>query len=71
MGDKGYSSGQYARRHGIRRTIPCKANEGHTGPFYRAIYRQRDHIERLVSRRKQFRRLAAYYQNCADNYQAI
>ena len=74
VGDKGYSSRKiraYLRRRGIRITIPHKANECRTGPFDRAIYRQRNRIERLINRFKQFRRLATRYEKRAENYRCM
>jgi transposase len=74
VGDKGYSSKrirQYARRRGMRITIPRKENEGRQGPFDRCIYRQRNRVERLVNRLKQFRRLATRYEKRAENYRAL
>jgi len=74
VGDKGYSSRkirQYARRHGIRITIPRKCNEHRTGPFDRALYRLRNRVERLINRLKQFRRLATRYEKRAENYRAM
>jgi transposase len=74
VGDKAYSSRQirqYARRHGIRVTIPRKSNEHRTGPFDRASYRQRNKIERLINRYKQFRRIATRYEKRAVNYHAM
>ena len=74
VGDKGYSSGEirrYAQAHGIRITIPRKENECRKGPFDREIYRQRNRVERLVNRLKQFRRLATRYEKRAENYRAL
>jgi transposase len=74
VGDKGYSSGkirEYARAHGVRTTIPRKRNEGRRGPFDREIYRQRNRVERLVNRLKQFRRLATRYEKRGENYRAM
>jgi transposase len=74
VGDKGYSSRKirsYLRRHGIRITIPHKTNERRTGPFNRALYRQRNRVERLINRFKQFRRLATRYEKRADNYHGM
>ena len=74
VGDKGYSSRkirQYARQHGIRIPIPRKQKECHKGPFHRSLYRLRHHIERLVNRCKQFRRLATRYEKRAANYHAM
>jgi len=73
-GDKGYSFRkyrQYLRRHGIRITIPRKKNEHRTGPFDRQVYRQRNQVERLFNRLKQFRRVATRYEKRAVNYAAM
>jgi transposase len=74
VGDKGDSSRtirSYLRRQGIRITIPRTTNERRTGPFDRALYRQRNRIERLINRFKQFRRLATRYEKRADNYHGM
>lgn len=74
VGDKAYSSHkirQYLRRHGSRSTIPRKSNAHRTGPFDRASYRQRNKIERLINRYKQFRRIATRYEKRAANYRAM
>lgn len=74
VGDKGYSSAAiraYCRRYRIRITIPRKRNERHRGPFSRALYRQRNRVERLINRLKQFRRIATRYEKCATNYLAM
>lgn len=74
VGDKGYSSGKsrrYLRRRGIRYTIPRKKNEKRTGPFDRAIYRERNRVERLINRLKQFRRLATRYEKRGKSYHAM
>lgn len=74
MADKGYSSGKirrYLRRRGIRLTIPRKSNEKHRGRFDRAAYRNRNRIERLFNRLKQWRRIATRYEKRASNYDAM
>lgn len=74
VGDKGYSSGnirRYARRYGIRITIPRKSNEHRSGPFDKNIYRQRNRVERLINRLKHYRRLATRYDKRAENYRAF
>jgi len=74
VGDKRYSSRairQYARAHGIRVTIPRKVNECRKGPFDRALYEQRNLVERLINRLKQFRRLATRYEKREANYRAM
>ena len=73
-GDKGHSSRRiraYLRRRGIRYTIPRKTNERRTGPFNRALYRQRNLVERTINRLKQFRRIATRYEKKAGNYLAM
>lgn len=74
VGDKGYSTNKirrYLRRRGIRYTIPRKRNARHRGRFDRAIYRQRNRVERLINRLKQFRRIATRYEKRAVNYCAM
>jgi transposase len=84
IGDKAYSSranraALRARR--IRHTIPerddQKANRARKGArggrppaFDRVRYRQRNQVERLMNRRKQFRAVATRYDKLAVRYQA-
>lgn len=74
IGDKGYT-GQpirgYLRRKGIKITIPRRRNERKQGRFDRELYRQRNLVERLINRLKQFRRLATRYEKRAHNYMAM
>lgn len=55
----------------MRHTIPHRANEQRTGPFDRAVYRQRNVVERLIARCKQFRGLATRYEKLADSYRTL
>jgi transposase len=74
VGDKGYSSGKiraYLRQRGVRYTIPRRTNERRTGPFDRELYRERNRVERLINRFKQFRRLATRYEKRAENYHGM
>ena len=74
VGDKGYGSRkirQTCRRRGVCHTIPHKANEHRTGPFDRAAYRQRNIVERLIARCKQYRGLATRYEKLADSYRTL
>jgi transposase len=74
VGDKGYSSRAiraYLRQHGIRQTIPHKRSECRCGPFDSALYRERNQVERLINRLKQFRRVATRYEKRAANYVAM
>jgi transposase len=72
--DKGYGSRDhraYLRRRGIRYTIPRKRNERQRGRFDRAIYRERNRVERLINRLKHFRRVATRYEKRAVMYHAM
>jgi transposase len=72
--DKGYTgrpNRSYLRRRGIRYTIPRLSTERRRGPFDRAIYRQRNIVERLINRLKQNRRVATRYEKRAHNFLAM
>jgi transposase len=74
VGDKGYSSRwfrSFLTRRGIRHTIPRKSNEHRSGPFDKDSYRERNRIERLFARLKQFRRIATRYEKRSLNYAAM
>lgn len=74
VGDKGYSSKKirtYLRRRGIGVVIARKDNEKHQGNFDKDAYRQRNVVERLINRLKQFRRVATRYEKRAVNYRAM
>jgi transposase len=83
-GDKAYSSRanrQALRARHIPHTIPepddQKANRARRGGrggrppgFDRQRYKQRNQVERLMNRRKQFRAVATRFDKLADRYQA-
>ena len=74
VADKGYTGRHirsYLRCHGIRLTIPRQKTERHRGQFDRALYRQRNIVERVINRLKQFRRLATRYEKRAENYRTM
>ncbi len=74
LGDKAYSSRKirrYLKRRGIGYTIPRRSNETRTGPFNRALYKERNYVERLINRLKQFRRVATRYEKRAVNFLAM
>jgi transposase len=69
-GDKGYSSPiarHRLRRRGIGRVIPSKRKQQRQRRFDREAYRERNPIERLIDRLKQFRRSATRYEKRAVN----
>ena len=72
--DKAYSSGiirSALRRRGIQPVIPTKSNERRDPTFDRDVYRERNRVERLINRLKQFRRIATRYEKRAVNYLAM
>jgi transposase len=73
-GDKGYSSPtvrRYLRGRRIGAVIPTKADEAPDPAFDRVVYRERNVVERLINRLKQWRRIATRYEKRATNYQAM
>jgi transposase len=74
VGDKGYSSPKArraVRRRGMRPVIPTKSNERRQPHFDRALYRERNRVERCINRLKQYRRVATRYEKLAVNYLAM
>lgn len=72
VGDKGYSYTtvrKYLHHRGIRVTIPRRKDQGPDICFDSAVYKERNKVERLVGRLKQFRRIATRYDKRALNYQ--
>jgi transposase len=73
-GDKGYSSPairRYLKGRRIRAIIPIKAGEAPDPTFDREAYRERNIVERLINRLKQWRRIATRYEKRARNYLAM
>ena len=73
-GDKGYSSPtvrRYLRERRIEVVIPTKANQAADPSLDRTAYRERNVIERLINRLKQWRRIATRYEKRAANYLAM
>jgi transposase len=74
VADKAYGKRafrQFLRRRGIALTIPRKSNERRRGPFDKALYRERNRVERFFNRLKQNRRVATRYEKRAVNYLAM
>ena len=74
VADKGYAGRpirSYCRRRGIRTVIPRKADERVQRTFNRAAYRERNRVERLVNRLKQYRRVATRYEKRAVYFLAM
>lgn len=63
-GDKGYSSPtvrQRLRQRGIGAVIPTKSDQRRRPRFDRGAYRERNVVERLLNRLKQYRAIATRY----------
>ena len=73
-GDKDYSSPtirRYLKARKIGAVIPTKADQIPDPDFDRVVYRERNVIERLINRLKQWRRIATRYEKRAVNYLAM
>jgi len=73
-GDKGYSSRtvrQYLQRRGIGDVIAHRSTDPVNPWFDRVAYRERNQVERLFNRFKQFRRVATRYEKLAVRYHAV
>jgi transposase len=72
-GDKGYDSNAVRRKieaMGVAPNIPPKANRRWKNCFSPYLYRDRNAIERMFGRIKDFRRIATRYDRLARNYLA-
>ena len=70
-GDKGYDSNAIRRQiegKGAMPNIPPKANRRWKNCFSPLLYRNRNAIERMFGRLKDFRRIATRYDRLADNF---
>ncbi len=71
IADKAYSAAwllDVLRCKGIVPIIPNRVDQPSNADFNRHAYRQRNLIERLVGKLKQFRRVATRYDKLADHY---
>jgi transposase len=72
-GDKGYDSDAIRRQveaRGAMPNIPPKANRRWKNCFSPVLYRNRNAIERMFGRLKDFRRIATRYDRNANNFLA-
>lgn len=72
-GDRGYSSATVRarlRQRGIGAVIPTRSNQRRRPRFDRAAYRQRNGVERLFNRLKQYRAIATRYDKRKEMYHA-
>ena len=74
VGDKGYTGRPvrgYLRRHGISAVIPQLRTEKTPRLMDWGLYRERNVVERLVGRLKEYRRIATRYDKLAASYLAF
>ncbi|SEH67193.1 IS5/IS1182 family transposase, partial [Magnetospirillum fulvum] len=72
-GDKGYDSNAVRRKiesKGAAPNIPPKVNRRWKNCFSPVLYRDRNAIERMFCRLKDFRRIATRYDRLAKNFMA-
>lgn len=73
LGDKGYDTDAIRRKvegKGAMPNIPPKANRRWKNGFSPFLYRDRNAIERMFGRLKDFRRIATRYDRSATNFLA-
>lgn len=74
IGDKGYDSKKlidYIARRGAEPVIPPRSNLKDQRAFDRHLYKERNLVERFISRIKQSRRVATRYEKTARNFLAF
>ena len=74
VGDKGYSAGRirkWCRKKHILSVIPTRSTERSNPYFSRGFYRERNLVERMINRFKEFRRLATRYEKLVENFRAM
>ena len=73
IADKAYDANSLRQLHaeqGAKAVIPSTLSRRQPIPYSKAIYRQRNLIERMFSRLKDFRRIATRYDKLARNFLA-
>lgn len=74
VADKGYSSDrirEYLNGKAIKPVIPLRSNQGRDDNFDHESYRERNLVERLINRLKQWRRTATRYEKRVENYSGM
>ena len=74
VGDKGYDSHAIKDQvinAGMPAHIPSKTSAKEEWPIDAKSYKERNRVERLVNKLKQFRRIATRYEKLADNFLAL
>jgi transposase len=74
IGDKGYDSDSIVRKieeAGASAVIPPKSNRNAIRDYDKALYKERNHVERFFNRIKQWRGLATRYEKTVESYLAM
>jgi transposase len=74
LADKGYDTDaivQQVEALGATPVIPPRANRKTQRPYDKALYKQRNRIERCFSKLKHFRRLATRFEKNKINFEAV
>jgi transposase len=74
IADKGYDSADIREAllgEGMKPVIPSRSNSVDPVRLNRKAYRERNRIERLISKLKQFRRVATRYEKLAATFMAF
>jgi len=74
VADKGYDANRvraHIRAQGAIPNIPNRAHRKKKFRWRKAIYRERNHVERFFSKLKQFRRIATRYEKLGANFLAF
>jgi len=74
LADKGYDSDQFIaviQAQNAQPVIPPKRNRNVQRAYDKTLYKERNLVERLFHKLKQFRRVATLYERLARNYLAM
>ena len=74
LADKGYDSDEFVQTitaTGAQAVIPPRNHRNTLREYDREVYKERNLVERLFQKLKQFRRIATRYERLARNYQAM
>ncbi len=74
LGDKAYDADWLRRQieaQGAAPNIPDKSNRKEKHCFSKALYKERNRVERFFNRIKHFRRVATRFEKYAENYLAM
>jgi transposase len=74
IADKGYDSRllvEYVKERGFVPVIPSRSNHLVSREYDKHIYKERNVIERVINKFKQYRRIATRYEKTVVNYVAL